>query len=337
MALEARSNDPRIDRLRRADLVSHSTPARGPVGRSFGTVPARTVRARSSARRGAKGWHGPPVIPSDPSHRSDAHPSPLRPSLDLPRVVRSGVPAVPTGAGSVLDLAATLSGEPVTVLVHGASRDLVNLVTYGLVAWVGSEFSWIDVRIGHQPPSGMGPVHLGLIPTGRLVVVNRLAEMAPNRIGRDALRSVVRPDGPRDSLEELSEFVRLPRPIQIALARTAPGSHPGIMVISNAHRLIALYDATTVPELLREITGLGASLFVSYADEPPTRRSAFDYVLQVVGRSAEEWSEATIEFERAVGRGAPAEGLRMRIAEIEPLRLCLSEAISHRASQSAPE
>jgi hypothetical protein len=333
----APSNDPRLDRLRRAEAVSHPTPSSVPAGRSPGTSPGRNARARTAPQGAANGWHGPPVIPSDRSHRPDALPSPTHRSPDLPRVVRSGTPAPPAGPGSVLDLAATWSREPVTVLVHGASRDLVNLVTYGLVAWVGSEFSWIDVRIGHQPPSGMGPVHLGLIPAGRLVVVSRLDEMAPNRIGGDAVRAVIRSDGARDSFEELSEFVRLPRPIQLALARTAPGPRPGIMVVSNAHRLIALYDAATVPELLREVTALGASIFVSFADEPPTRRTAFDYVLRVVGQTAEEWSNATIEFERAVGPGAPPEGLRIPIADIAPLCLCLSDAIAHRTSDSAPE
>jgi len=218
----------------------------------------------------------------------------------------------------------------VTVLVHGESRDLVNMVTYGLVAWVGSEFSWIDVRIGHQPPSGRNPVHLGLVPPDRLVIVNRLDEMAPNHIGREAVRSVIRRDEPRDSMAELSEFVRLPRPIQLALAKTVSEAAPGIIVVSNAHRLIALYDAATVPTLLREVTGLGASVFVSFADEPPTQRAAFDYVLRVVGPSSEEWAGATIEFERAVGRGAPAEGSRSRISDIAPLQRILSRAVAGR-------
>jgi len=222
-------------------------------------------------------------------------------------------------SGPFDDLTAAIGRRAASVLVHGSSRDLVNLVTFALVEGVGAEFSWIDVRIGHQPPAGQNPVSLGYIPSERLVVVHQLHEMAPHRIEPESVRAVIRPE-PRDSLSELSQFVRLPRPVQLALAKTVPGERPGVLVVANAHRLIALYDAATVPELLREVTGLGASIFVSFADEPPTRRSAFDFVLFVEGAGPAGWAEATVEFERTSGPGAPAPGTRLPLGGFEPLR-----------------
>jgi hypothetical protein len=232
-----------------------------------------------------------------------------------------------TDEGSVLALASVLSLKPVTVLVHGTSRDLVNLVTYGLVAWTGSEYSWIDVRLGRPSRAAVNPVQLGVIALERLVVVERLDEMAPHEIGTDVVRSMIRSDGPKDTMAEISEFVHLPRPVQLAIARTVPGPKPGIMVVSNAHRLIALYPAASVPQALREVTALGASIFVSFGDVPPVPRTAFDFVLRVEGDSAERWETAKIALERVVGRGSYMEGRHARVVDIAPLAYLLRAAL----------
>ena len=253
-----------------------------------------------------------------------APPDPKR----LPTVVwpRAGPPIPPEESVSVLDLPAFLSRRPVTVFVYGSSRDLVDLVTYGLVAWVGSEFSWIDLRAGELSPSGTSPPRLGFIPRDRLVVVDEIDEMTPSRLGRDAVRSLIRTDEPPDSMERLSAFARLPRPIQLALARAVPGPRPAIMVVSNAHRLTALYGASTMPEAVRELTSLGASTFLAFADRPPDIRFAFDFVLRVVGSGPDNWTEATLEFERARAMGPSMRGRRVRLGKVRPLARLLVAA-----------
>jgi hypothetical protein len=238
---------------------------------------------------------------------------------------------------SILDLPLALSRRPTTVFLHGPSRDLVDLVTYGLVAWVGTEFSWIDIRLGESPSSATDPVRLGYIPRDRLIVVSHLDEMAPSHVSRDGVRSIIRSDEPLDAMEELSEFVRLPRAVQQALAKTAPGSRPGIMVLSNAQRLLPLYNASIVPEVLREVTELGTSIFVSFADEPPLGRSVFDFVLRVTSTGPEQWTDATIEFERAGGMHPSMRGRRVRLAEVDHFARLFDAVTLGAANGSKPD
>lgn len=267
-------------------------------------------------------FSSPPPIP--PPRREDPPP----PVGVVPPRGPAAHPVGPAGSRelvSFLDLAAVLTQKPVTVLLHGTSRELVNLVTYGLVAWTGSEYTWIDVRLETAVLPREDPVHLGVIAPERLVVVHRLEEMAPNEVGQNIVGSMLRSDEPRDAMAQISEFVRLPRPVQLAIARTLPGPTPGILVVSNAHRLMALYDASVVPEMLREVVVLGASIFVSFGDEPPARRTAFDFVLRVIGGSAAHWPDATLEFERTPSLAL--QGRKVKLNEIGPIAHWLSAAL----------
>lgn len=302
--------------------------------------PAHPPRAERSGQRAiTDGWvdgrslgSSDPraFVPHDPAPPHPGPPGPGHGQPPAPRGTASLPPASGRGAGEERRFPSILAERPVSVLIHGSSRDLVSLTTYGLVGSVGSEFSWIDIRIGNQPPTGTNPVALGLIPKDRLVVVTRLDEMAPTQLGSESVRAVIRRDEPLDSMERLSEYVRLPRPVQLALAKTVPGARPGIVVVANAHRLIALYDATSIPEILREITSLGTSVFIAFADEPPRNRSAFDVVLGVHGNSAAEWADALLEFEQVPASIEALRGRRVPLSEMGALAGFLEVALDGR-------
>lgn len=248
--------------------------------------------------------------------------------------------AFPGAAGSpvsLLDLPEVWSRGPVTIFVHGESRALVNLVMYGLIEWTTPDYSWIDVRIRNRSPTGLDPVALGAIPSGRIVVVDRLDEMAPDPIRGNAVWSVIRSDEPPDSMRSLSDFVRLPRPVQQALALTGGGTRPGAVALSNAHRLVALYDGTTVPDTLRTVVALGASLFVSFADEAPDSRYAFDFVLKVDGASPEVWSESELIVEKSTGPAEGLRGMRAYLGDLAPLHRLISRAVGRGTTGSVPE
>jgi len=243
--------------------------------------------------------------------------------------------AAPVAPGLLLNLPSDLTRAPVTAIVYGRQPDLTNLVTYGLVAWAGTQFSWIDVRERSRAPSAWNPVALGAIPPSRLFVVDELGEMAPDPMAPGAVRSVVRADEPVDSMEQLSAFVRLPRPVQQALARAGPTRVPAIMVVSNAHRLSPLYASANVPALLEEITSLGASLFVTFGAGPPVNRSSFDYVIRVDAPSVDRWDETTLHFERAGPSGAPVEGRRIPLRSLGPMGDLVRAAIEGSAGGRA--
>ena len=287
-------------------------------------------------------------MPEDPPERSDAVGPTTRRSTDpaLPAFgratrapsprTRAPPPAEREAAGGIgapndlvraLELRAALSGRPATVFAYGDAHELVDLVTYGLATWVGADLAWIDVRLTDPAPSPASPVGLGVIPADRVVVVSRLEEMAPHRPDGRAVRAVIRSDEPLDSLARLSGFVRLPRPLQLAIAKTGPAPIPGVVVVSSAQRLLPLYDPAVLPELLRTVTSLGMSVFASFAGAPPAGRCSFDVVVRVAGDGVERWAEATLELEAGSGLGPGVDAGPVRLGDLHPIREILEAAL----------
>ena len=245
-----------------------------------------------------------------------------------PHVVGHGKGAAAEGnAGPpTLRIPAAFSRRALSVFLHGDAQELVDLVAWGLVSWIGSEFSWIDIRDDRVPPGQADVASRGLVPEHRLVVVDRVADMAPNSVGLETVHRVVRRGEPADTMAQLAEFVRLPRPVQLALARTTPGPRPAIMVVSHAERLGPPSEGHGLPRVVRELTGLGASVFYLFGSRPPPSRFAFDAVLRVAGLAADGWRSAALEFERPGPLDRSLEGQRVPLVDVEPLAHLLDRA-----------
>lgn len=224
--------------------------------------------------------------------------------------------------------AGTLFTSPTSVFVCGSNRSLLNWVAYALASSSDPEFHWTDVRLASEVRAPDDVLSRGLIPDAQLSFVAP-RELAPDNAAANVVVSgVVRADETPEDLQRIMEFLRLPSQTQQVISRRASGRTPPVVVLSNGHRLVALYtDIDEVRPTVRAILSAGVTLIMTFADAPPGGRLAFDVVLHVGGEGTKGWREARLFVERAPTASAFRSGLDVPLSEFDPVASVLGRAL----------
>jgi len=214
----------------------------------------------------------------------------------------------------------TLFPNPTSVIICGSSRPLLNWVAFALASAGDPEFHWTDVRMSGEVLSPDDLFARDLIPADRLHLA-RPRELTPDDATANvAVSAVIRDDETPEELRRVLEFLRLPGPTQELLAETAGTGPPRIVVLSNGHRLLALYpELGIVAPTVRAIVGAGVVLIMTFADAPPGGRVAFDVVLHLEGHEPKEWRQAALRVEKAPSSGPFRAGSKVRLTDFEPV------------------
>ena len=222
------------------------------------------------------------------------------------------------GGGNNLPLESGLH-RPTSVVIYGSSRPLLNWVAYALAAEADPEFIWNDVRLRGEVLSEFDPLSRNLIPPERLNVAFP-NEFAPEDRAANIVRSgVVRDDESHEHIRRLTDFLRLPLGAQRVLARRSAGNRPMVLVLSNGHRLVALYPSGTLAPSLRIMNEVGATLIMTFADASPASHRAFGTILVVEGNDVREWKRATLRVLKGPADGPLRTGVEYRLGEYAPL------------------
>lgn len=214
----------------------------------------------------------------------------------------------------------TLFPKPTSVFVCGSSRPLLNWVAYALASASDPGFVWTDVRLADETPVPDDPLGRDIIPPDRLRLVGP-RELAPDDAAANmAVSAVIRDDETPENLDRVLEFLRLPAPTQRVLASTTGGEAPRVVVLSNGHRLVAMYpDLAAVRPTVRAIVGAGVAMIMTFADAPPGARVAFDVVLHVDGTDPSAWRLARLRVERAPKDAYFEAGSDALLADVPPI------------------
>lgn len=231
--------------------------------------------------------------------------------------------------GAPLDLGLKFE-RPTSVFVGGEDRALLNWCALALARQCDPQFFWTDVRIAGEVLDPRDPLASSVLPPARYHTVEppslsrdeRSAEIARRRSGE-----ILRADDPSDARNRLIGFLGLPTHTQDLLAGGAGGRSPRCVVLSNAHRLIALYPTTSVEPTVRAIVQYGATLIATFADAAPEGRWAFDTVLQVSGKESARWRTATLRIERLNGGPRRSPATEIALPEIEPIAPMLAAQV----------
>jgi hypothetical protein len=160
---------------------------------------------------------------------------------------------------------------------------------------------WVDFRDATTQPDESGPVARGVVPKDHLYVVTK-SEAKPGPAVTDrSLWTVIRSDEPKDTIAELTDFLRLPPRAQEIVSRAGGQSRRLALVVANSDRVREFYPGYA--ELIRALidTSLRANMLPIFASLPPTDPGylAFDLVFEVRAKGLAEWREGTLRCEKA--------------------------------------
>jgi len=218
---------------------------------------------------------------------------------------------------SVVSLGSTFS-RPISVVVRGSNRPLLNWVALALATEANPQFIWNDVRLRGEKLSDLDPLARDLIPTDRLNIAVPTAFVPDHAAASTPTSGVIRDDEPSDNIRLLKEFLRLPQGAQRLLSMPPAGDRPTVLVLSNAHRLVAVYPSETLAPVLTTLTGAGVTLIMTFADAGPESHRAFDVALEVEGNDPKEWRGAVIRVEQGPLEGPLRPGSRYPLGDFQP-------------------
>jgi len=220
--------------------------------------------------------------------------------------------------------AAGLFDRPSSAILCGTDRSLLNWVAYALSSAPGVQSIWTDVRLDDELLDPSDLLRRELIPKERFLTVS------PDKLARDdyagnlALGGLVRSDEPEETVRRFADFLRLPAHTQALISRIPRDDRPVVLVLSNAHRLAALYRAPDVEPTLRAIVESGVSLLMTWADALSGGRLAFDRILHVRGSMESGWKRAVLSMERGSPVGLLRPGAEVALEEYPPVAKVLS-------------
>lgn len=194
--------------------------------------------------------------------------------------------------------------RPSTVLVHGPSRPAINLALFAFAEAITPEFQWVDIGVPGEEPGPSDPGRMGWIPEDRWWRVDRPEELRPNELTANlALFGLIRMDEPPSNIAQLTEFLRLPETSQRVLATRPRDGHPGVLAVTNAHRVMALYPADRVGSILAVHQNSGFSVLVGFAEVAGPGQQLFDYVFQLDCKSPAEWRTGHLVCTKGISSG----------------------------------
>ena len=217
---------------------------------------------------------------------------------------------------------------PTSTIVWGDDRSLLNWLAYALAVVTDPEFTWTDVRYPGQVLPETDPLARNLIPPDRLNVVRTTDLIPDDAAANAAVSAVIRPDESPDDVQRVIDFLRLPATTQRVLERPRPGGQAKVAVLSNGHRIVAIYPTPDVVDpTLRAIVASNTILIMTFADAGPEGRFRFENVLNLEGTVRDGWRSATLTVEKW-GPGGPFEaGAKHRLADLPTVAEVLTRAL----------
>jgi hypothetical protein len=203
---------------------------------------------------------------------------------------------------------------PIISYVWGQARPVVNAVALAWARELSPEAVWLEVRsaTGETEPE---PEATREASRGGRFLTRAPADLAPlPPIRTAALWSTVRPEGPREEVSRLTEFLRMPRAVLDAASLASSGGDLPTVVVANCDRVRPYYPGFLADRrvLLDALRDAGLSIVLTLTGEPaPDRLKGYvDASLWVDAESLRSWRQGRLIAERVPDRsllqvGAP--------------------------------
>jgi len=217
--------------------------------------------------------------------------------------------------------------RPNTILVHGPSRPSINLALYAFAEAITPDFQWVDIGVPGEEAVSSDPAQLGWIPEERMWRVDRPEKLRPNELTANlALFGLIRWDEPASTIAQVTEFLRLPETSQRILSTRPRDGRPGVLAVTNAHRVMALYPEERVGPVLAVHQNAGFSVLVGFAEVAGPAQKLFDFVFQLDCGSPSAWRTGHLVCTKGISSGPLRDARPVSLEEIPLLASVFSRA-----------
>ena len=199
----------------------------------------------------------------------------------------------------------TLRTESLATFVYGTSRTAILRVAYAIARANDDDPYWVDVRDPNDYLDPPGPVELGWVPDDHLFVVSRSEAKPQDAVSNLALWTVVRSDEPKSVIGGLTDFLRLPPPIQDLLSEYGREHQGPAFVVANTDRVREHYprNVAGVRGVVDAMLRGGVVPIFACIGPPGPGRFAFDLVFELQAPDLAHWRSGVLRCERASDRG----------------------------------
>jgi len=198
---------------------------------------------------------------------------------------------------------------------------------FSLAEATSPHFQWLEIGVPGEVRPSVDPIQLGWIPPERLWLVDRPESLRPNDLAANlTLFGLIRSDEPPETLEQVTDFLRLPETSQRILSSRRPDGRPCALVVANAHRVMAAYPVARIPSILALHANAGFSVIVGCVDSVGAGANLFDFVFHVDGQEFSEWPRSHLVCEKGIASGPLQDASSVPLEEVPMIASVLSKA-----------
>jgi hypothetical protein len=194
-----------------------------------------------------------------------------------------------------------LAGGPWGTFVYGSPRSVVDRIAFAMATANDPNPTWVDIRDPGGGTDPAAPGELGWIPQDRLYLVSSTDARPRDTAANLALWSVVRSDEPTAVLGPLTDFLRLPSTVQIAVSHMGTEPSRPALVVANSDRVRPYYprDPSGVRPIIDAILHAGVLPIFAAVGPPGEGRAAFDFVFEVYAPDPAHWRSGSLTCHKA--------------------------------------
>ena len=195
----------------------------------------------------------------------------------------------------------SLSRGQWAIMITGPSREVLGRCAWALARANDPAPFWLDVREAGGKADPGSPPALGWLNADQLYTVAPTQVRPPSAVGPQVLAQVIRSDEPDSAVAELSEFLRLPSPVQEMIGLHPSGAGRPAFVIANGDRVRSYWpeDPQGVRPILDALLRQGVLPIFTATPPAGPGRMAFDLVFDLRGARPGDWRSGVLFCEKA--------------------------------------
>lgn len=194
-----------------------------------------------------------------------------------------------------------LGAGPYGTFLYGDSRPLVDQLSYAMARVNDPNPTWVDIRDPEGRADPASPSALGWVAEDHLFYVSPTEAKPQDAEANMALWTVVRSDEPDAVIAGLTDFLRLPPTVQVAVSRMGTSAPRPVFVVANSDRVRSYYptEPAGVRPIIEAMLRSGVLPIFAAVGPPGPGRSAFDFVFEVKSRDPGDWRTGSLTCHKA--------------------------------------
>lgn len=200
-----------------------------------------------------------------------------------------------------MDFARSVLQPSGSVFVWGDERTPVTVTAFAILRASALPFLWLDVGPPSGPPDDYESLLGPKVTPDRRFVTHLREELRPESVrARPTDWTTARAVRRGSILDDLTDFLRLPRTVQVLAARLITLGRRSSLFVTNVDRFDEFYpeDPVSTARYARAVSRRGIKLIVSYCGGVRRDRLVFDHVFRLDPGLSGDWRSSLVVGEQ---------------------------------------